>query len=92
MALPVLFWSSSTSTTPALEIPINKVISIEKFQVGTDPNDASKQEVSLLITMDLSNPQRTYKLVYHGANTAASIVLRDASLAAIKAIVNQTTV
>lgn len=92
MAIIQKFINASTSTTPNQEIPMDRVVSFDKYQIGTDPNDATKQDVGIIFSLDAVSPQRVMKLKYPGANTAAKIVLRDASYAAIKAAAAQTTV
>lgn len=81
----------STSTTPNQNIPVEKIVSMDKYQVGTDPNDATKQEVGIQFTMDLLSPQRTIKLKYPGSTSAAT-TLRDASFTAVKTLIAATTV
>ena len=92
MAITQKMINCSTSTTPNQEIPMDKVTSMDKYQIGTDVNDPLQQEVGIIFGMDLTSPLRTIKLHYPGANTAAKIVTRDASYAAVKAAAAQTTV
>jgi hypothetical protein len=81
----------STSNQPLQQINVDAIRSMDKYQVGTDPNNAASQEVGIMFTMDLNSPQRTIKLTYPGA-TAAAIILRDASFAAVETLLANTTV
>lgn len=92
MAIVQKMVNCSTSTTPNQQIPMDMVNSFDKYQIGTDVNDPSKQEVGIIFNMNNLSSQRTIKLHYPGANTAAKIVTRDASYAAVKAAAAQTTV
>jgi hypothetical protein len=92
MAIVQKMVNCSTNTTPNIQIPMDKVVGFDKYQVGTDVNDATKQDVGIIFHMDTTSPQREIKLKYPGANTAAKIVTRDASFAAVKAAAAQTTV
>lgn len=91
MAIVQKFVNCSTSTTPNQQIPMDRIVAFDKYQVGTDVNDSSKQEVGILFSLDTLSPVRQMKLVYPGSTSAATI-LRDASYAAVKAASAQTTV
>ncbi len=82
--------NSSTSTTPNQQIPMDKVVSMDKYLIE-DANDASKLEVGIIFSLDTTSPVREIKLKYPGVKSAA-VILRDASFAAIKAAGAQTTV
>jgi hypothetical protein len=80
----------STSTTPNKNIPVEKIVDMQPLDI-VDPNDATRNRVQIVFSMDSTSPQRTIKLLYPGSLSAAR-VLRDASLAAIKALIGTTTV
>lgn len=86
------FVDCSTSTTPNQLINVEKITSMDKYQVGIDPNDPTQQDVGILFTMDLASPQRSVLLKYPGSTTAAKIVLRDLSFAAVETLIANTTV
>ena len=80
----------STSTTPNKNIPVEKIVDMQPLDI-VDPNDATRNRVEIVFSMDSTSPQRTIKLLYPGSLSAAR-ALRDASLAAIKALIGTTTV
>ena len=84
-------FNSSTCSTPNVLIPSERVLSVDKLDVTNDPAGAKRYVV---ITIDPgNNSPRDIKLLYDsGANDAANIVLRDASFAAIKALLTTTVV
>lgn len=91
MAVTQEMVNCSTSKTPNQSIPVKKIVSFDKYQIGTDPNNAASADVGIIFSMDLLSPVREIKLVYPGTIAAATI-LRDASYAAVKAAISQTTV
>lgn len=80
----------STSTTPNQQIPVDKIVSMDKY-ILEDANDASKLQVGIRFTLDSTCPVRDIELKYPG-DKAAAIVLRDASFAALKTLLSNTTV
>lgn len=82
--------NSSTSTTPNKNIPVEKIVDMQKLDI-VDANDVTKQRVQIIFSMDQTSPQRTIKLVYPGSLSAAR-ALRDASFTAIQTLIAATTV
>lgn len=80
----------STSTTPNKQIPVEKIVSMDKHLIK-DPNDATKLQVGILFSMDNTSPQRSIKLLYPGLEGPAT-TLRDASYTAVKILIGTTTV
>lgn len=80
----------STSTTPNKQIPVEKIVSMDKLLIK-DPNDATKLQVGILFSMDNTSPQRSLKLLYPGLEGAAT-TLRDASYTAVKGLIAATVV
>lgn len=90
-ALAKPLFNSSTCSTPNVLIPSERVLSVDKLDL---PNNPTKQRRYVVVTIDPgNNSPREIKLLYNsGANDAANIVLRDASYAAIKALLTTTVV
>lgn len=92
MALVQKLIRCSTSTTPNQEVNMDMCNSFDKYQIGTDVNDPLQQEVGIIFNMNNLSSQRTIKLHYPGANTAAKTSTRDTSFAAVLAATTQVTV
>jgi hypothetical protein len=90
MAVVQQFINSSTSNQPEQQINVGKISSMDKFLIE-DVNDASRLQVGIKFSMDLTSPVREISLTYPGTKAAATI-LRDASFSAIETAIAQTTV
>lgn len=86
MALPLIFWNSSTSSTPNKNINVNEIKSFDKVDVPAAPTGGAA-DYQIVIAMKGGN---TAPLVIKMSYTTST--LRNASLAALLAIVATTTV
>lgn len=93
MALTNQFIKSSTCSTPFQSVNVSKVVSFDKLTI-VDTNNKFNTKIGIQFSMDTLNaaPKVITLLYTSGANDAANIVLRDASYAAMVAVLVQTTV
>lgn len=82
--------NSSTSTTPTKNIPVEKIVDMQKLDI-VDVNDSTRNRVQIIFSMDQTSPQRSIRLLYPGTLSAAR-TLRDASFTAIQTLIAATTV
>ena len=87
-ALTKPFISSTTCDTPSVLVPAEKIITMDPFNI-VDPQGSATQRGIIFVVDTLNSAPREIKLIYSsGANDAANIVLRDAALVNMGAIIN----